>query len=55
VFANDDYELLDLLDFSISPYSYLNSYSGTDEFLKVIDELVKHQVIVFATLFIGMQ
>ena len=49
VFGAEDYDLIDLLDFHISPYSYLNNYPGTDEFLKVIDELVKHQVIVFAT------
>lgn len=49
VFANKDYELVDLLDFSISPYSYVSNYPGTDEFFKIIDELIKHKVIVFAT------
>jgi multimeric flavodoxin WrbA len=49
VFADKDYELIDLLDFYISPYSYLNNYPSTDEFLKIIDELIKHKVIVFAT------
>jgi len=49
VFVEKDYELIDLLDFYISPYSYANNYPGTDEFLKIIDELIKHKVIVFAT------
>jgi hypothetical protein len=49
VFAANDFELLDLLDVHISPYNYSNDYSDADEFLKVIDELLKHRVIVFAT------
>jgi len=49
VFADNDYDLVDLLDFYISPYSYLNNYPGTDDFLKIIDELINHKVIVFAT------
>jgi multimeric flavodoxin WrbA len=42
-------KLLNLLDFRISPYNYLNEYPVDDEFLTVIDEVIKHQVIVFAT------
>jgi multimeric flavodoxin WrbA len=48
-FAGEDYELIDLLDSCISPYSYFNNYPNTDEFFKIIDELIKHKVIVFAT------
>jgi len=49
VFAGEDYELVDLLDFHISSYNYSNNYSDTDEFAKIIDEVLKHNVIVFAT------
>ena len=49
VFADETYELVDLLDFHISSYSYSNNYSDTDEFTKIIDVLLKHNVIVFAT------
>lgn len=49
IFADKDYELIDLLDFNILPYSYSNDYSDTDEFLKVVDEMLKHEIIVFAT------
>jgi len=49
IFANKDYDLVDLLDFHISPYSYANNYPSTDEFLKIIEELIRHKVIVFAT------
>jgi multimeric flavodoxin WrbA len=41
--------LIDLLDFHISPYDYSSNYPATDDFPKVIDELLQHQVIVFAT------
>src|SRR4030095_14386628 len=49
VFADENYEVVDLLDFHISSYNYSNNYSDTDEFPKIIDELLKHKVIVFAT------
>lgn len=49
VFARIDYKLIDLLDFHISPYDYSNNYSDTDDFLKIVDELLKHRVIIFAT------
>src|SRR5687768_17399635 len=49
VFDAHDYELIDLLDVRISPYNYLNDYPDTDEFLEVIDVLLKHRIVVFAT------
>lgn len=49
VFAAYEYELIDLLDVHISPYNYSNGYSDADEFLKVIDVLLKHRIVVFAT------
>ena len=49
VLTNKEHKLIDLLDFQISPYSYSNNYPDEDEFLKVMAELLKHQVIVFAT------
>ena len=49
VFTAHDYELIDLLDVHISPYSYANDYSDTDGFLKVFDVLLKHKIVVFAT------
>ncbi len=44
VFADTDYKLIDLLDFDISPYNYSNNYTDTDNFLEVVDELLKHKV-----------
>jgi multimeric flavodoxin WrbA/ribosomal protein S18 acetylase RimI-like enzyme len=49
VFTGRDYKLIDLLDFHIAPYSYLNHYPDTDEFFQVADELLRRQLIVFAT------
>ena len=49
VFAGHDYELLDLLDIPIAPYNYSGTYPESDGFLKVVDALLKHQVLVFAT------
>lgn len=49
VFANTDHKLIDLLDFHIVPYNYSNNYPEEDTFLKITDELLRHQVIVFAT------
>ena len=49
IFTDEDYKLIDLLDFHISAYSYLDDYPSTDDFLKITDELIKHKVIVFAT------
>lgn len=49
VFSGSDYDLVDLLDFHILPYNYANDYSDTDEFLKIVDELLGHRIIVFAT------
>ena len=40
---------MDLLDLYISPYDYSNNYSKRDDFLKIVDELLKSNVIVFAT------
>jgi multimeric flavodoxin WrbA len=49
VFADKEYKLIDFLDFPISPYSYLNNYPNNDKFFSIIDELIEHNVIVFAT------
>lgn len=49
VFANVDHNVIDLLDFPISPYNYSNNYPDVDDFSKISDELLRHQVIVFAT------
>lgn len=49
VFQNIDHEIIDLLDLRISPYSYEDKYRGNDDFLKTIDEMLKYDIIVFAT------
>lgn len=41
--------ILDLLDFEISPYQYEGNYPVTDQFLEVVDQMVQHDRIVFAT------
>ena len=49
VFTSHDYDLIDLLDVHISPYNYSNDYPDTDAFLNVIEVVLKHKIIVFAT------
>ncbi|QHL87052.1 NADPH-dependent oxidoreductase [Nibribacter ruber] len=49
VFQDTPHTLLDLLDYHVGPYRYENDYPIEDEFLKLIDQLLQHQVIVLAT------
>jgi multimeric flavodoxin WrbA len=44
-----EYELIDLLDHSIDYYNYKSIYSANDSFLELINRILEHQVIVFAT------
>ena len=49
VFGGTDHDLIDLLDHRIAPFDYDGIYPENDEFMKVMDEMLSHQVIVFAT------
>jgi NAD(P)H-dependent FMN reductase len=44
-----DYELIDLLDFSIAPYSYDSDYPAGDDFLAIARQMTEAEVVVFAT------
>lgn len=44
-----DIELLDLLDYPISHYSYSGAYPAEDRFQEVVEQLLKHRVVIFAT------
>jgi multimeric flavodoxin WrbA len=47
--AGIDYQLIDLLDFQVFPYDYSNNYPDNDNFSAIAEELLQHEVIVFAT------
>lgn len=49
VFANINYKLVCLPDLQIAPYDYSNHYPDKDDFLQITDEMLIHNVIVFAT------
>lgn len=49
VFKEINHKKIDLLDYDISTFSYTNSYADTDSFLKLIDEILETETIVFAT------
>ncbi len=49
VFTNIANTQVNLLDFHISPYDYSNNYPDADDFCKVVNELLEHETIVFAT------
>lgn len=49
VMQGREHNVLDLLQFSIAPYNYDGVYPGTDRFQEVVDELLCHTQIIFAT------
>ena len=49
VSAGQEYKLLDLLDFTVSPYNYEHNYPETDNFSELADAMLRHQVLIFAT------
>ena len=49
VFKQDEIDKLDLLDYHISPFNYSGTYPEDDEFQRVADHMLLHQIIVFAT------
>jgi len=49
LFAELDHELIDLLDHKIYPYDYSTNYPVDDSFFVIIDSLLRHDTIIFAT------
>lgn len=49
IFNGTPCHYVDLLDYNIANYDYTHNYPETDEFLKIADEMLKHDVIVFVT------
>ena len=49
IFKDVDHSLIDLLNVQINGYDYNHKYPAMDQYTVLIDEMVKHQVIVFAT------
>jgi putative NADPH-quinone reductase len=49
VFKNMDKQVIDLLDHYIAPYGYHAEYPETDKFYFIIQRVLQHQTIVFAT------
>jgi len=49
VFQNNAYDLIDLLDWPVAPYSYEETHPKTDAFLLLVQQLLQHQRIVLAT------
>lgn len=49
LFDDDSVTVVDLLDYNISPYRYDGQYPEDDNFLEVIERMLVHNRIVFAT------
>lgn len=49
VFKDTDHALIDLLDFYIAPFNYDHTYPREDNFFKIIEQIILHDVIVLAT------
>ena len=48
-FENKKYQLIDLLEYNIHPYNYAEEYPDNDQFLSIMEKIVKHEKIVWAT------
>jgi putative NADPH-quinone reductase len=49
VFNDIPHELVDLLDFDISPFDYNADYPSDDQFKEVVDKMLSAKHIIFAT------
>lgn len=49
VFKDIDVDIADLLNYNISLYNYKGIYPADDEFDALVNEILRHNVIVFAT------
>jgi putative NADPH-quinone reductase len=49
IFEGVDYTLVDLLDLEINRYDYTHHYPSEDGYNTVVEEMMKHRTIVFAT------
>ncbi|GGK77177.1 flavodoxin family protein [Rufibacter glacialis] len=49
VFQETPHQVVDLLEYRVSPYRYEQDYPPEDDFQELAQKLVQHQVIVFAT------
>ena len=49
IFGDDEYKLIDLLDLKINGYSYSHEYPSDDQYHLLVEELLTHQQIIFAT------
>ncbi|MCC2547064.1 NAD(P)H-dependent oxidoreductase [Hymenobacter sp. BT175] len=47
--AGTGYATINLFDLRIAPYDYQHAYPPDDQFAEVVDELLKHPVLVLAT------
>lgn len=48
-FKDMNFKVADLLDFHVAPYNYAHQYPDDDGFLVIINEILDHKVVVFAT------
>ncbi|MBS1537372.1 MAG: NAD(P)H-dependent oxidoreductase [Bacteroidetes bacterium] len=49
IFDEIDCKVLDLLDYQISPYNYDGKYPSSDNFYQLVEEIVYHDTLIFAT------
>ncbi|WP_192821435.1 flavodoxin family protein [Rufibacter sp. LB8] len=49
VFQETPHQLLDLLEYQVPPYQYEQEYPPGDQFLLLVEKMLAHQVLVFAT------
>ena len=49
IFNQTDHKLVDLLKYKISSYNYNGTYPSSDNFNELTEEILNHDIIIFAT------
>lgn len=49
LFRETEHSIADLLSYQIAPYSYDGSYPSTDTFNHLVEKILDHELLVFAT------
>jgi multimeric flavodoxin WrbA len=49
LFGSDEADVVDLLDYTLSHYRYDGTYPANDEFMAIMERMLQHEQLVFAT------
>jgi multimeric flavodoxin WrbA len=49
IYGDNPYHLVNLLDYKIQPYNYRGAYSADDNFMNIVNVMLEHDNVTFAT------